>query len=168
MGWVTHVLQVPALVLGALAAGAAIPVGGWLEQGLAAALPILFFQCFKAVGHAIEAIVFALLRSPNFKEAMRQVTEPLPIGVLFGGVGFALGACLSFVPGLDRAGEVVALAGVVGMWGLNLAWAGLSRITGDRIQDLLTARSGLTMLGGFVAAGIIAAVDVAVRLTGGA
>lgn len=163
VGWVPHVLQVPGIVLGALAAGAAISVGDWLGQGLAAALPILFFQCFTAVGHAIVAIVFTLMRSPNLKEAMRQVTAPLLIGALFAGVGFALGACLSFAPGLDKAGGVIALAGVVGMWGLTLAWAGLSCITGDRIQDLLNARSGLTMLGGFVVAGVIVAIDVAVR-----
>lgn len=168
VGWIAHALQVPGVAFGALAAGAAISAGGWLGQGLAAALPILFFQCFTAFGHAIEAIVFALMRSPNVREAMRQATAPLLIGAPLGGVGFSLGACLSLVPGLNSVGGVLALAGVVGIWGLILTSLGLSRIAGDRIQNLVTARSGLTMLGGFVAAGIVAATDAAVRLTGGA
>lgn len=171
VGWVTHVLQVLGALLGALAAGAPMSAGGWLAQGLAAALPILFFQCFTAAAHAIEGAIFALMRSPNAEEAMRQATEPLPIGALLCGVGFALGACLSFIPSLDSAGGVLALACLVGLWGLLLAWAGLShesRTTDDRIQDLMTARSGLTILGGFVAAGIIVAADFVVRLLGGA
>lgn len=168
VNWVTHVLQFPALLLGALAAGAAMSAGGWLAQGLAAALPILFFQFFTAVAHAVEAVVFALIRSPNLDKAMRQVTEPAIAGSLFGSVGFALGACLSLVPSIERAAGVLALAGLVGMWGLLLAWAGLSRKAGDGFQDLMATRLGLTILGGFVAAGIIVAVDVVVRLLGGA
>jgi hypothetical protein len=90
------------------------------------------------------------------------------MAAVFGAVAFALGAALSFIPGLhDRAG-VLVLGGIIAAIGAITLVAGLSDVPGGQSDALIpewddweregkrsTSRLGLSLLGGFVAAGLV-------------
>jgi hypothetical protein len=131
----TAAVFIAALVVGLFAAGT-----GWASQGAVAGAPLLLMGATGA------AIVFA---RGQFNEAR--------IGLLlfsqFSALFFVLGAGLSFVPGLASCSGVLALGGAIALWGALVVAAGLST------RERLFTRIGLTILGGFVAAGLILAAD---------
>lgn len=151
-----HVFALAGLGLGALvgaaAAGLAPLDGRWWMQGLAAAAPL---------GLAFLGMTLAFLGVTIFvrvQDAFALTAQALVVGFLFAALAFLLGAGMSFVPGLSRGAGVLSVAiTMVAFAVANLA-SGLAR------TDRYLARAGLTMLGGFVTAGMIVAADALVKL----
>lgn len=131
-----------ALLTGLLAAGP-----GWLAQGAVAAVPV-----------AMCGLVLAALdaSSGDWRSARDAA-------VFFGGLAvfsFAISAGLSFVPGLAQGGGLLVWGGLIALFGVGFALLGLSK--GNRVST----RVGLTMLGGFVAAGLILVADWGLKALG--
>lgn len=137
--------------LGAVAVGLVPLNAGWWAQGLAAAAPwalviwisglvLLLFGARGSAGNALFALLF---------------------GAALAAIAFVLGAGLTFVPGIEGGAGLLAS-------GLALIAIGvLALLAGFKSRDALIARVGLTMLGGFVAAGMILAADAGVKALGG-
>jgi len=129
-----------ALLIGLFAAGP-----GWLAQGAVAALPFAMFVLVLAAIDAAER---------DWRGFFSPVTGFVTLFV------FVLGAGLSFVPGLAQSGGLLVFGAVIALLGAGLLAEGLRG--GNR--DL--TRAGLTILGGFVAAGLILIADFAVTALG--
>jgi hypothetical protein len=131
-----------ALLIGLFAAGP-----GWLAQGAVAAVLIATFGVVGAARNAAGG------DWRKVGSAVGNLGEP----VLF---LFAIGAGLSFVPGLAQSGGLIVLGGMIAL--LGVVWVGSGLSGGDRSDT----RVGLTTLGGFVAAGLILAADFALKALG--
>lgn len=138
-----------AALLGAVAAGLVSLEGGWPAQGLAVALPVGVMLAalggFAAIGVALGEV------KPT------EVFDFLAAAAILTAFCFLLGAGISFVPGL-RSGAGVVAFGVV-MVGLAVFYM-MQGLGGLGTQH---TRIGLTMLGGFFAAGMILAADAGVK-----
>ena len=159
---ITHGLGViGGALVGALAAGLLPLDGSWWSQGLAAAAPVTAFYAFAGAQQ--------LLTSPN--SALRWWHLALLIPVV-GGLMFAIGAGVSFVPGLSTGAGILALGLLVLAVGLSNLWGGLFRSDWRQTylqRDFAGAQRyqiqfGLTAVGGFVAAGLIVAADAIVKM----
>jgi hypothetical protein len=130
-----------AFLVAAVIAGLVPVSGSWWVHGLMVSLMIFAFF----VGSAVDG---------------RDAAIWIAIG---GGVGaffFLIAAVLSLVPGVGRGSGILVLAGCVAVLGIVALVGGISQ------SDRSMTRSGLTMLGGFVAAGLILAADAIVKAFG--
>jgi hypothetical protein len=125
---------VVAALAGALIAGLAPLSAGWWVQGLAAAIPTAL-------------VMIAFLIFGTF-----DLTSLAVIGMISAAT-FVIGAGFSFMPGLGRGAGILSLATLVMLAGVWFCSA----------QDAPLKRTGLTILGGFIAAGLILLADVAVK-----
>lgn len=146
-----HVFALAGLALGALVgaavAGLAPLDGRWWMQGLAAVAPLgLAF-----LGMTLAFVVVTIF--VRVKDALTLTVQALVVGVLFAGLAFLIGAGVSFLPGLSRGAGVIAIAATL------IAFAAANLATGLVRSDRYLARAGLTMLGGFLTAGMILAAD---------
>jgi hypothetical protein len=148
-------------LLGAVATGL-IPLDGrWWVQGLAAGMPIL-------ITFAAAEIIETVLRNLDFAGRKRRRamglspwsfdTLMLQAGLVLGALAFGLGAAISFIP------YVAAGAGLLSLGALVFAAGAMTLLQGLSKGDRMWSRVGLTVLGGFVVAGIILAADAAVKL----
>jgi hypothetical protein len=146
--WGRAILYVIVMGLGALggsvAAAALPPAGGWWVQGVMSAAPLALLCIPLGIANAI---IELCIPPSSLAVAWRSFVTQFEFAAIFGALGFAAGAGLSFLLG-EGAGPVALGAAVAGM-GAILFTGGLR----DRDHDL--SRIGLAMLGGFVAAGMI-------------
>jgi hypothetical protein len=134
-----------ALLIGLFAAGP-----GWLAQGAVAAAPFAIYSIFSLVAAA-------------WFRSRGDWRNAGPVAVFFGAfslVQFAAGAGLSLMPGLAQSGGLIALGLAFAMLGVATVALGLS------VVNRSGTRQGLTMLGGFIAAGLILAADFALKALG--
>lgn len=136
-------------LIGGLLAGMTPRDGSWWGQGLRAGLPIACLVVSLAV-------LFASYRDDSMVGAERLRLLLLGAGV-FGLIGFALAAGLSLLPSFaDTAGVVVLGAAVI--------FVGAFLLSESRNRS--DTHTGLTILSGFVAAGLILAADFALKAFG--
>lgn len=133
-----------AFLVGAVIAGLVPLTGSWWVQGLLVSLMIFAFFVASAasVGDRSDAAIWTAIG---------------------GGVAaffFVVAAVLSLVPGVGRGSGILVLAGCVAVLGIVALVGGISQ------SDRSLTRSGLAMLGGFVAAGAILAADAVVKAFG--
>ncbi len=153
-----------AALIGAIGAGVAISMGGWLAQSLAAAIPVTMVWAAIFLADALDN--FAAGDTHFAISALEQAASWVPVASIALG---AVGGALSFIPGAADVGGLLALSGGLFVLGASMTWEGLMRYrnlwwTGS---DPFTARIGLTILGGFVGAGLILLADTAVKALGG-
>jgi hypothetical protein len=135
-------------LIGALVSGIMPLQGGWWAQGVSAAAPTLALFSFFGGATVLSG---------------GDPADKTPIGaaalfiLIAGALAFALGAGLSFVPGLGAGAGVIALAVIVALFGAGFLAGGL--IKNDRGDAAL----GLTILGGFASAGLVLVADLAVK-----
>ena len=134
-------------LVGAFVSGLMPLEGGWWAQGLSAALPTVALFMFFGL-----ATIFS--SGPGER-------TPISAAALFillsGAIAFAIGAALSFVPGLETGAGVIALATIIALFGVGFLWDGLAK------NDRGDAALGLTILGGFASAGLVLAADIALK-----
>jgi hypothetical protein len=140
-------------IMGVLAV-AVVPLDGrWWTQGLIAALPIgaaLLF--YEATIHATNLFKAPINRDPFGALFM------LPYVAAFSALAFALGAGFSLAPALREGAGIIALGVMV------FALGCLSLANGLSLGERNDARMGLTMLGAFVAAGLIVGADALLKI----
>lgn len=141
------------MLIAALLAGLVPFTEDWWAQGLIAAIPVMTF--FTLMGFLSAA---QMLAAGQRAEARTELRLIVGAGApLLGTATFALAALLSLVaPGA----AVWVIACAVAAMGLFLLRSGLAE------GDPQEARTGLIMLGGFVAAGLILAADAGVKALG--
>ncbi len=157
------VVTAPLMLLASLGVGL-IPLDGvnaqvwWaraVTQGAIAGVTL-------GVGTFAFALAGAAVKFADGREyaARENILTGLLAGGGTGGVGCAVAAGLSFVPGVGPAAGAATLAGVI------VVFAALALNVGLSAAERNVTRLGLTMLGGFVAAGLIAGADAAVKALG--
>lgn len=146
------IVWTPLVAAGAVAAGLAPLHGGWLVQGVAAAAVLGLMGLGIGVSGAVDS-----LADGDPAEALSDTPRSLVRAAGFAVMGFALGALLSLVPVLASGASVAAVGAFVIFMGVVVLLGGLSD------NDASDARFGLTMLGGFLAAGLIVAADAVVK-----
>ena len=148
-------------LLGAVTSGLLPLDGAWWVQGLTAAIPtaLVFFS----------AGLFMLLRDIFFSKPGEKprglllllntsgFTLMLAPALVLGAASFALGAGASFFPGLALGAGIVSIGLII------IAAGAATLVQALRTGDRMWSRVGLTILGGFVAAGFILAADAAVK-----
>lgn len=125
----------------------------WSVQVLRAAAPLASFLFLFALFEAGD--------SPSLR-GLRAMAHVLQQGaVTAAGAVFLVSALVTgllvFVPVLESVAGVVTLAGIVALLGVSLVAFGL------RDRDTARTRTGLTIFGGFVTAGLILAADWGLR-----
>ncbi len=140
---------------GAVLAGVLPSDGGWWAQGLRAAVPVAILMLLFGLTEAVSELGRG---SGNPGEVLR-----LGVGfVLFLGLlAFPIGAALSYMPGLSATAGFLTLGGIVAAIGVAALAFGRST-AGIRFG----ARFGLTILSGFVTAGLILGADWALKALG--
>jgi len=169
-------LSVAALfaLAGCLAAGTISTDGGWWAQGLIAAWPLSMYWLGQSsaiiVGHEFEETFAAFERGKSFSYALGYVGAGTVIALGRAGrdllmvvppyfvFGFVLGAVLSFVPVIGEGAGVAALAVFAIIAGVHFLRVG--KRTGSRYLT----RLGLTVLGGYAAAGVVYGIDIVVKI----
>jgi hypothetical protein len=161
-------------LIGSAIAGTVPWDGGWWAQGLIAALPLtlgwlawtaanLFgfeiggrlaqaparARSLAALGHTARAV------GGGVRSVLFQMLMVVPPYFVF---GFAAGALLSLIPGLKTSAGIVGLGAFLVFAGAGFLRAGLKQ------GEPSLVRSGLGILGGFLGAGLIFALDAAFRL----
>lgn len=138
-------------LFGVLAAGFVPLENGWWAEGLVAALPVSAALLFAEIAARVENVFKAPIN--------RQPVGALLTSVLiFGAAAFALGAGLSYVPSIAQGAGLIALGLMV------VALGCLSLASGLDEGETDATRMGLTMLGAFVAAGLIYAADALLKI----
>lgn len=144
------------LFVGAAMAGVAPSSGGWWAQGLRAAAPVF---CVMAMASLVD-IASDVARGDR-EHLSKEIVE-LTLGAPLVGSGvFAMAAALYFIPGWAGSAGVIVLGVVVVLLGAFFLARGLIR-NGNRFDT----RFGLTVLGGFFAAGLILAADFGLKVLG--
>jgi hypothetical protein len=145
--WGRSILSLIVLGLGAFAGAVMVGLlplaGGWWAQGLAAGAPLALLMLAMGTATAIYDLSRGTLAGRSYFLGAVQIAAVLGVSA------FALGAGLSFLPGLAGGAGVLILCGGVALLGAVLLFTGL------RDADRSNSRTGLSMLGGFVAAGLI-------------
>lgn len=150
--WEPVALGVGAIV--GVFAVAVVPLDGqWWTQGLMAAMPVAFaLLASEAAMHVANALKAPINRTPVGAFYM------LPYVIGLGGVAFGLAWGLSLLAPLSDASGLVALSVMV------IALGGLALSSGLSEGERASARMGLTMLGAFIAAGLIVGADALVKI----
>lgn len=159
--WIQLVPMVIGSLLGALAAGLAPLSGGWWVQGLSAAAPL---AGVLVIAGAVNLAGQVKPQAPRASEKKRRGKNPSLAIVSW---LFVSGAALSFVPGLERGAGMLTLAAAVALLGAVFVVMGvfMARVgpEPDTKSARMVTRVGLTVLGGFITAGAIVAVDAFLR-----
>ncbi len=143
-------------LIGAAIAGLAPAEAGWAAQGVRAGAPIAgLFAVFLLAHAAREAL------QGKLTEAGKTLAGASLFLLIFGGAGYAVAAGLSLVPGLSHAAGILTLGGFVALIGLQTLSGGLGSGNNQTV-----ARVGLTILGGFFAAGMILVADWGLKMLG--
>jgi hypothetical protein len=161
-------------LVGSAAAGAVPWDGGWWAQGLIAALPLtLGWLAWTAANLFGSEIGGRLAQAPSGASALAALghaaravgegvgsvlSQMLIVVPPYFVIGFAAGAILSLVPGLGTSAGIVALGAFLVFVGVGFLRSGLKQ------GEPSLVRSGLGILGGFLGAGLIFALDAALRL----
>lgn len=147
-------------ITGAAIAGLLPPTGGWWAQGLTAAAPLALMVFASGIADAM-AMLFAW---SSKRSVGRQLEGSFYAVIFLGSLAFLGGAGLSFVPGLSEIAGLTTLSAVIaGLGALFLYLAGYAVRSGDAPSGVVLFRIGLSLLGGFVAAGLILLADWAVK-----
>lgn len=147
------VLMSFAAFVAALGVGLLSLDGGWATQGWIAGLP------FGAVTFALALPICLSMPDRTGKpSAVFGAITALVVTAFVTGLSFALGAGLTFVPGLSRGAGLVALGSAI----VIFAIVGMAQ--SFPTNDLVGVRGPLIMLGGFFTAGIILAADAILRV----
>ena len=139
---------------GAVAAGLSPLAGGWWAQGVAAAAPVGMVSLLLGAPLALTAAG----RARALPNPLRELCGVVLNAFVLAGVAFAIGAGVSFLPGLSRGAGLLALGGGVLIIGVLSLLAGLAE------ADRMVSSIGLTLLGGFATAGLIVAVDAVLKV----
>lgn len=132
------------MLAGTVAAALAPPDGGWAAQGWIASIPMISNSVIGGIG-----AVLIFLGRQEYASA-RASWQNMPKDIIISSVVlFVLAAGLSLIPGFGAGAGIVSFASMIALTGMTGLRIGLK--TGNR--DAL--RSGLSILGGFVAAGLI-------------
>lgn len=129
-------------LIGCLAAALLPRAGPWYVQGLITALPVA-------------TVIFSIALS--FKAKFGEV---IFVAALFAAMGFTLGAAASAIPLLASG------PGLAGLGAGVLAFAVMWILEGRAMRNAGMIHLGLTMLGPFLGAGLIYALDWTVREAG--
>lgn len=132
------------VLAGSVAAAMLPPAGAWWVQGVMSAAPLALICIPLGIANAVLELC---VPPSSLAEAWRKFVTQFQFAAIFGALGFAAGAGLSFLLG-EGAGPMALGAAVAGIGAILLS-GGLS----DADRDL--SRMGLAMLGGFVAAGMV-------------
>jgi hypothetical protein len=168
-------LYVAWILVGALIAGVLPPQPTWWLQGTLAALPMSFFAAATRVYSLTMLMVvpqqqkrdirrlFLVRGKPvhvPLRTRLAQVTRQSPTILLFATVCwvavFTLAATFSFVDAIGPAAGIVTIVGMIVAYALWL-------LSGAHAGDV---RSGLSMLSGFITAGMVVAADALVKWLG--
>lgn len=153
--WRDMVVQMVVLGLGALAAAVVTGVlpwtGGWSVQGLIAAVPATILVVTNGLLISMTAYASADTFKPRY-----LFVRFCAFGLMVGIVAFLAGAGASFL--LGGYPGVLVLAGLILLYGLFVLSAGL------RIGSRANCRLGLSILGGFIGAGLILVSNWAVTV----
>lgn len=155
-------------LLGAIVAGLAPLTGGWWVQGLAAAAPAAGLLSGGLLGGLIGNLFTRQQTTEQQRQSMRDTPRTLLLIVAW---LFAIGAGLSFVPGLrSGAGAITLGAGIFLIGLISVALGAFISFTQRQNPSTEGAglvrgayRFGLTLIGGFVVAGLILAADAFLR-----
>ncbi|MEZ5995290.1 MAG: hypothetical protein R3C25_06010 [Hyphomonadaceae bacterium] len=135
----------PSALVAALGVGLLPFVDAWWAQSLIAAVPLGLLLLGVALGGAVYQ-----LAPPSYpEEAWDGIVLLANLGAVMLPIALVLGAALSFVPGLGDGAGVLVLGGFVAFIGASQIYYGLEE------KDLEKCRTGLSMLGGFVAAALV-------------
>ncbi|MGE0625569.1 MAG: hypothetical protein AB7I04_24065 [Pseudomonadales bacterium] len=161
-------------LIGCLLAGTVPPTGGWWAQGLIAGLPLFFAWFAMAAANLFPDEIGALLAEKPERPGLGFTVGYTGAAVFFGGLramrkllivtppyfglGFLLGAGLSIVPWLGERAGIAGLAAFCTFAGVHFLRTGLKR------RSSYDLRLGLTLLGGFAAAGLLFLLSVLVAL----
>lgn len=154
--WFDSIVQIVVLVPGTLVAAlvtGTLPItGGWWAQGLIAAVPTTILVVTNGLLVSITAYASADPAKPRY-----LVVRFCAFGLMVGIVAFLAGAGASFLLGGGYPG-VFVLAGLILLYGFFVLSAGL------RIGSRANCRLGLSILGGFIGAGLILVSNWAVTV----
>lgn len=139
-------------LLGAIVAGLTPIDGDWAVQGFTAAAPLLSSFLLFAPTFALLAFLIPAARS----QLLATAGFVLRFGVVLATLAFVLGAAVSF--GLRSGAGLATLAVLIFWFASFLIRFGLWR------QSAPDVRAGLTMIGGFLTAGLIVAADLIIKL----
>lgn len=149
-------------LVGSLLAGSIPADGGWWVQGLRTAAPLA--GLFVVVNTAVPRLAMFRPTSALADRPIEKIITGSMILIagsfLLGGIAFVIAASLSFVPGFSFTAGLVTLAGFIALFGLLFFVAGTSD------ADPVNARFGLTILGGFLAAGLILTANWGLKAVG--
>ena len=176
-------------LLSAILAGLASGDGGWSTQGLRAAAPTMAFAVLVGLTSAAEKAF-----TSGDKGTQETLLAAVTITGLGGLVAFGLAAGLSFVPSLAASAGILTVAFFMVLISVGLIYQGLEEAVPKRLPKSAKSESpaeqrrlrqeeeqeeqeekedkraslrfGLTMLGGFVAAGLILAADCILKALG--
>jgi len=140
-------VRVMAALAGAVAASLLPLDGGWWVQGLAAALPIAL----------VSGAIAATLSGDEWYPGVSMLAIVAGFAAL-AAVAFACGAALALQTALGFGAGLLALGGVLMVVGAGFA------LMGFRDADTVHGMVGVTLLGGFVTAGLILAADAAIKM----
>jgi hypothetical protein len=143
-------------LIGSLVAGLVPIEGRWWEQGMLATLPWLSMLVALALDGLPDQVAHLLdQHDPDSKISGRsEIVEPLlTVGALF----FIVAASFSFMPGFERGAGIVALAAVLALNGVTAILLGIQH------ADRTEIRGGLSILSGFILAGIIVGADAIIK-----
>lgn len=185
-----------AALIGALLAGLVSGDGGWWAQGLRAAAPTTAFCVLAGVLAAGLNLASGKVRAQEaFFGTVAVGTVAVAVAAGLGLVAFGLAAGLSFVPWLAASAGILTVAFSVVLISVSLIYEGLEEAVPKRLPKKFaesddpaderrqrqeekqeeqeekedkraSLRFGLTMLGGFVAAGLILAADCVLKALG--
>ncbi|MEZ5955899.1 MAG: hypothetical protein R3C27_01620 [Hyphomonadaceae bacterium] len=157
-------------LVGAIVAGLAPLTGGWWVQGLAAAAPIAgLFAGGAAAGFA--ASLFKAKKPPQTAQQRQSQRQALRLLFSVPVWLFVIAAGLSFAPGLSSgAGAITLAAGIFLIGAISIALGVFAEVM-ERQRPSASGpgmvrgayRFGLTLIGGFVVAGLILAADTFLR-----
>lgn len=138
-------------LMGALACGLVPHAAIWWVQGTIAILPMVFMGIGGVFVMGIAAAIMGR------QDAPKQIVNHVVSFVVYEAIAFALAAGLTLIPAIALGAGITAIVAFLASLGLLWTYVGMS--SGDRYA----ARLGLTIIGGFVAAGLVLAADVAVK-----
>lgn len=136
-------------LVASVAVGLLISSSTWWVQGIAASVPIVILWLALAVEFLLGGSRLWPTLVGCFRDLRRLVVDY-----------FLLAALLSLVPFIGRAAGLFAVAVFVAVYGVDTLRTAL------READRDSARSGLYMLGGFLAAGLVLLSNLALPAFG--
>lgn len=144
-------------LIGSWISGVIAPNADWWLQGLAAGAPVLCLFLGLTLAYWLADLMF------GFAQPYRKPLWHYPKrGAVLAIAAFALAALIAILPtGRSHAGLLVLFSGLF-LYGLYWTYAGF------RDRDVPEVRFGLRVVGGFLFASLVLAIDFGFQLTGAA